>query len=189
MQHPLLLASASPRRRDLLAQIGIVPAQIIAPEIDETPLAGELPRPYALRMAQGKARAIAPKHPQHITLSADTVVACGRRILPKAESEEQARACLALLSDRRHGVHTAFALMRGESLLKLRCVSSMVQFKRLNAADIEWYIATGEWEGKAGGYAIQGAAQALIQQMQGSVSAVIGLPLRELREALNPLRG
>lgn len=181
---PLILASSSPRRKDLLASIGLIPSRIIAADIDETPHKGELPRPYVQRVAYEKALAVAPSHPNAFTLAADTVVACGRRILPKAENEAQARECLTLLSGRRHTVLTAFAIYEGKQKRAAKCVTSSVQFKRLNAQDINWYIATGEWEGKAGGYAIQGAAQALISQMNGSHSAIVGLPLCEVRNAL-----
>ena len=179
-----ILASASPRRKDLLASIGVIPSAIAPADIDESPRKGELPRPYVLRMAGEKALKVSMEHPDAVTLAADTVVACGRRILPKAESEAQARECLQLLSGRRHTVLTAFALYEGDIKRTLKCIEVKVQFKNLTQQDIDWYIATQEWDGKAGGYAIQGAAQALITQMQGSYSAVVGLPLKEVRDAL-----
>ncbi len=182
--HTLILASASPRRKDLLASIGVTPSHIAPADIDETPHKNELPRPYVLRMAREKALKVSIEHPHALTLAADTTVACGRRILPKAESEAQARECLALLSGRRHTVLTAFALFAGEYKRSLKCIETKVQFKRLTQQDIDWYISTQEWNGKAGGYAIQGAAQALITQIQGSYSAVVGLPLKEVRDAL-----
>lgn len=185
--HPdaLILASASPRRLHLLEQIGIVPQAVIPANIDETPKPGELPGDYARRMAHEKARAVAAsQRADALVLAADTVVACGRRILPKAVTEAQARACLESLSGRRHRVYTAYALYRGEAVLDARIVRSVVQFKRLSRGDMAWYLDTGEWDGKAGGYAIQGAAQALITRLDGSFSAVVGLPLLELRHAL-----
>jgi septum formation protein len=185
MSNPsLILASASPRRQDLLASLGVVPHAIVPADIDETPHKGERPRHYVLRMAHEKALRVSIEHPDALTLAADTVVACGRRILPKAETHTQARECLARLSGRRHSVFTAFALYVGEHKRSLKCIETMVQFKRLSPQEIDWYIATQEWDGKAGGYAIQGAAQALISQMHGSYSAVVGLPLKEVRDAL-----
>ena len=184
MPPPLLLASASPRRQDLLAQIGIIPSQICAADIDETPRKGELPRAYAERMAKEKALKIAGEHRQALILAADTVVALGRRILPKAETQDQALRCLTMLSGRRHRVLTAFTLYAGTSQHSCKCVVSLVQFKRLTQADMDWYLASNEWHGKAGGYAIQGSAQAFVKQMQGSYSAIVGLPLLEVRNAL-----
>lgn len=183
-QPDLILASSSPRRRDLLGQLGVTPSQIIPAEIDETPWKTELPKPYVERMAREKAKAVAEQYPQAYVLAGDTTVACGRRILGKAESEQEAQTYLRLLSGRRHQVHTAIALAPPQGTLKIKCVKSMVQFKRLTNADMAWYLATGEWQGKAGGYAIQGAAQALINQMHGSYSAVVGLPLLETRHLL-----
>lgn len=168
----------------LLAALGIQPTAIKPADIDETPYKRELPAEYVRRMACEKAAKIAQQNPDQLTLAADTVVACGRRILPKAETYPQASACLRQLSSRRHRVLTAFALMKGTNLLTCKTVTSMVQFKRLSEADVRWYLGTGEWEGKAGGYAIQGAAQAFIRRLNGSYSAVVGLPLLELRHAL-----
>ncbi len=178
----LTLASASPRRRDLIARLGIEPDTIAAADIDETPLKGELPPDYAARMAREKAEAAAD--PDAYVLAGDTVVACGRRILPKAEDEETARTCLELLSGRRHRVHSAVALRApGGALSERLCVTS-VRFKRLSAEEIRAYLASGEWHGKAGGYAIQGAAEGLIAWISGSHSGVVGLPLFETRALL-----
>jgi septum formation protein len=171
-----VLASASPRRLALLEQIGLKPDRVTAADIDETPLKDELPRDLALRLAQGKARAA--RAPGSVALGADTVVACGRRILPKAETEDQARQCLALLSGRAHQVITAIALADGETL-RDRVVETRVRFKRLTPREIDAYIASREWEGKAGGYAIQGRAGKFVLSLNGSYSSVVGLPLYE----------
>jgi len=181
----LVLASASPRRRELLAQIGIIPNRIVAPEVDETQLRHELPRDYARRIALAKAAAVSAP----LVLAADTVVAVGRRILPKTETEDQARACLDILSGRRHRVYTAVVLADGKSAPKERMVESVVTFKRLTAHDIAGYIASGEWQGKAGGYAIQGEAARFIRFMSGSYSGVVGLPLFETAQLLRNLGG
>jgi septum formation protein len=180
----LVLASASPRRLDLLRQIGIVPDVIDPADIDETPKKGELPPAHVVRLAEEKARAVAPRHPGALVLAADTVVACGRRILPKAEDEATARACLAMLSGRRHRVYGGMALITPDGEIAIRRVLSMVAFKRLSAAEVEAYIASGEWHGKAGGYAIQGHAAALIPWISGSYSNVVGLPLFETAQLL-----
>lgn len=177
----LILASASPRRRELLARLGIEPAAISPAEIDETPNKSELPRDYARRMAREKAMAV---EAQGHVLAGDTVVAVGRRILPKAEDEATARDCLALLSGRRHTVFSAIALRAPDGNLRERINENVVKFKRLSTEEIEAYIASGEWEGKAGGYAIQGAAEGLISWIQGSHSGVVGLPLYETRALL-----
>jgi len=182
----LILASASPRRRELIARLGIVPAAIRAADIDETPRLRENPREYARRMAREKAqaaRALAPADPGHI-LSGDTVVACGQRILPKAEDEATARRCLALLSGRRHKVLSAVALLAPDGTLREKLSETVVRFKPLSQAEIEAYLAGGEWHGKAGGYAIQGQAEALIAWIGGSHSGVMGLPLFETRALL-----
>lgn len=176
---PLVLASASPRRRDLLAQAGIVPHSVAAAGIDETPRKRELPRPHAARLAREKAHAVAARYPHAFVLAADTVVAAGRRILPKTETEAEARACLALLSGRAHRVFTGVALALPGGGLKERMVETRVTLKRLSAAETDAYIASGEWHGKAGGYAIQGRAAAFIPRIQGSYSGVVGLPLAE----------
>jgi nucleoside triphosphate pyrophosphatase len=180
----LVLASASPRRLDLLRQIGVVPDQIDPADIDETPQKGELPAGHVMRLAAAKARAVAPRHPDALILAADTVVACGRRILPKADDEATARACLALLSGRRHRVYGGVALLAPAGDIAMRRVVSQVAFKRLSAAEIEGYLRSGEWQGKAGGYAIQGRAAALISWISGSYSNIVGLPLHESAQLL-----
>jgi septum formation protein len=176
---PLVLASASPRRLDLLRQIGIEPDLVEPADIDESPLKGELPARHVVRLAEAKARAVAPHHPGAFILAADTVVACGRRILPKAEDERAARACLDMLSGRRHRVHGGVALLTPDGGLVIRHVESRVAFKRLAAAEVAAYVKSGEWLGKAGGYAIQGRAAAFVAWMSGSYSNVVGLPLYE----------
>ncbi len=178
----LVLASASPRRRELLARLGVTPARIAAADIDETPLKAEIPRDYARRMAREKALAAADS--QAHVLAGDTVVALGRRILPKAESEDQARACLKLMSGRRHRVLSAVALLAPDGTLRERLSESIVRFKPLSNQEIDAYIAGGEWHGKAGGYAIQGSAEGLIAWISGSHSGVVGLPLFETRALL-----
>lgn len=178
----LILASASPRRLDLLARIGVVPDAVLPAEIDETPLKSELPVRYARRMAAAKAAAAA--EPGALTLAADTVVAAGRRILPKAESEEEARAALSLLSGRRHRVHSAVTLIDAAGRARHRLSTSIVAFKRLSEDELAAYLAAGEWRGKAGAYAIQGRAEALVRAVSGSHSGVIGLPLFETRALL-----
>ena len=175
----LVLASASPRRLALLEQIGIRPAKVVPAEIDETPLRGELPLAYAKRIASAKIAAIAPGQPGVFLLAADTVVACGRRILPKAEDEATARRCLALLSGRRHRVLGGLEILAPDGRRARRLVTTVVAFKRLTEAEIADYIACGEWQGKAGGYAIQGRAAAFIPAISGSYSNVVGLPLAE----------
>ncbi|WP_353216212.1 nucleoside triphosphate pyrophosphatase [Sandarakinorhabdus sp.] len=177
----LVLASASPRRLDLLARLGLVPAAVDPAEIDETPARLERPSDHARRLAREKAQAVAPRHAGQIVLAADTVVAVGRRILPKAEDEATARACLALLSGRRHRVLTAVAVIDAAGVLRERLSESVVTFQRLTPADIDWLIARGDWQGKAGGYAIQGAAEAFVRSLSGSFSGVVGLPLNETR--------
>ena len=178
----LILASASPRRLELLARIGVVPDAVIPADIDETPRKAELPVRYACRMAAEKAAAVA--EPGALVLAADTVVAAGRRILPKAESEDQARSALELLSGRRHRVHCAVALVGADGRARHRLSTSAVAFKRLSEEELAAYLASGEWHGKAGGYAIQGRAQALVRFLSGSWSAVVGLPLYETRALL-----
>lgn len=181
---PLILASASPRRVELLQQVGIVPDHILPADIDETPLRGELPRDYAQRVACAKAETIAAAHPNSFILSADTVVAAGRRILPKAEDEEQARACLNLLSGRRHAVWTGLCLIDPAGRVRARTITTAVKFARLHPDQIDAYIAGGEWRGKAGGYGIQGMAAAFIPFIGGSYSAVVGLPLYDTMQLL-----
>lgn len=175
----LILASASPRRRELIGRLGLVPDGVTAADIDETPAAQELPRDYAKRMAREKAAAV-DGGGAHV-LAGDTVVAVGRRILPKAEDEQTARACLELLSGRRHHVLSAIVLKAPDGTLRERLSDTSVRFKQLNGAEIEAYVAGGEWDGKAGGYAIQGSAEGLIAWISGSHSGVVGLPLFETR--------
>ena len=179
----LILASASPRRLQLLKQIGITPDDIIPADIDETPLKNELPAIYAQRVADAKAALIAQANPQAIILAADTVVACGRRILPKAEDEITARKCLTLLSGRRHRVYTALCVIAGGKK-QSKLVQTHVRFSRLSTKEIAAYVASGEWHGKAGGYAIQGLAEAFIPWIGGSFSNVVGLPLAETKAML-----
>jgi septum formation protein len=178
----LILASASPRRLELLARLGVVPDAVIPAEIDETARRGELPADYARRMAAEKASAI--DSPGDLVLAADTVVAAGRRILPKAESEDEARATLALLSGRRHRVMSAVTVLGSDGRARQRLSTSLVTFKRLSDEELAAYLASGEWRGKAGGYAIQGRAEALVRALSGSHSAVMGLPLYETRALL-----
>ena len=182
---PLVLASASPRRAALLAQAGLVPARIMAPDVNETPKKQELPRLYALRMALAKAEAVAAREPAALILAADTVVVCGRRILPKAIDAAEVERCLRLLSGRRHQVLTALALLAPGAKPRTRVVMTRVAFKVLTAQEIADYIASGEGEGKAGGYAIQGRAEALVKSINGSYSNVVGLPLYETLGLLN----
>jgi len=176
---PLILASASPRRVDLLTQIHLPPDGIDPADIDESVKPGETPPRHALRLAEEKARAVAPRHAGAFILAADTVVACGRRILPKAEDEKTARKCLQLLSGRRHRVHGGIAVVTPEGRCASRNAETIVTFKRLEEQEIETYLASGEWHGKAGGYAIQGLAAAYIRFIEGSYSNVVGLPLYE----------
>ncbi len=178
----LILASASPRRRELIARLGIAPARVGGADIDETPHKDELPRLYAQRMAREKALAAADD--SAFVLAGDTVVACGRRILPKAEDEATARRCLSLLSGRRHRVLSAIALRAPDGTLRERMSETQVRFKRLSDEEIDAYVAGGEWHGKAGGYAIQGSAEGLIAWIAGSHSGVVGLPLFETRALL-----
>ena len=178
----LILASASPRRRELIARLGVEPVAVAAADIDETPHRAELPRVYAARMAREKALAVAGGT-AHV-LAGDTVVALGRRILPKAEDEATARACFKLISGRRHRVLSAIALKSPDGTLRERISETIVRFKPLSAAEIDAYIAGGEWHGKAGGYAIQGSAEGLIAWISGSHSGVVGLPLFETRALL-----
>jgi septum formation protein len=181
---PLVLASASPRRLELLARIGVVPDAVLPAAIDETPLKAELPRQLAARLAREKARAVAA--PEALVLAADTVVGVGRRILGKPADAAEARAFLTLLSGRRHRVVTGLALRTPEGKLRERLVESIVTFQRLTPAQIEAYLASGEWQGKAGGYAIQGRAEMFVRFLSGSHSNVVGLPLHE---TANLLRG
>jgi septum formation protein len=181
---PLVLASASPRRLDLLRQVGREPAEIDPADIDESPLARELPRAYALRMATAKLAAVAPRHRHAVVLAADSVVVCGRRILPKAETVSEAKACLDLLSGRRHRVLGGLAVASPDGGVRSRLVETIVRFKRLEAAEIQAYLDSGEWQGKAGGYAIQGRAASFVAFLSGSYSNVVGLPLFETEQLL-----
>lgn len=180
----LILASASPRRLQLLAQIGVVPDRVLATDCGETPGRTELPKALALRLARTKAEAASMKLAaegveDRFVLAADTVVARGRMILPKAETEAQARDCLAKLSGRAHRVMTGVALVTPQGKMLTRLVESRVAFKRLSQVETEFYIRSGEWQGKAGGYAIQGAAGAFIPWISGSFTGIVGLPLAE----------
>ncbi len=177
----LVLASESPRRKALLEQAGIMPDAIRAAAIDETPLKHELPREHAERLAGEKARTVAAKlgGERALVLAADTVVSCGRRILPKAESAETVRECLELLSGRQHRVTTAVALALPDGNIRTRTVVTAVVFRRLTESEIEIYVQSREGEGKAGGYAIQGRAETFVKRINGSYSNVVGLPLAE----------
>ncbi|MDA0656278.1 MAG: Maf family protein [Proteobacteria bacterium] len=179
-----VLASASPRRRDLLAQIGIAPDVIEPADADETPNAREAPRAYAKRMARAKADAVADGHGGGFVLAADTVVACGRRILPKAEDKATALQCLRQLSGRRHRVFGGVCLVTPDGARRERLVESAVTFKRLSLEEIDAYLACGEWDGKAGGYAIQGRAAGFVRFISGSFSNIVGLPLFEVSQLL-----
>jgi septum formation protein len=185
---PLVLASASPRRLDLLRQVGLEPAEIDPADIDETPASRELPRAYALRMATSKLALVAARHPGAVVVAADSVVVCSRRILPKAETEAEARACLGRLSGRRHRVLGAVAVGFPDGNVKTRLVETIVRFKRLEPAEIDDYLQSGEWRGKAGGYAIQGRAACFVDFLSGSYSNVVGLPLFETVKLLKSAR-
>jgi septum formation protein len=179
-----VLASASPRRLALLADIGLAPDEVLPADIDESFRKGELPRPHAVRLAREKGEVVRKLRPQALVLSADTVVACGRRVLPKAETDEQVRDCLTLLSGRRHHVYTAVALFTPDGRVLERVSDSLVRFKRLTKAEVDDYVACGEGIGKAGGYAIQGYAARLIASISGSYSGIVGLPLYETGQML-----
>lgn len=181
----LILASASPRRLDLLAQIGIVPDAVVTPAIDETPRPRELPRALAQRLARAKAAAAAGEGA--FVLAADTVVAAGRRILPKAEDAAAARACLALLSGRRHRVLTAVVVLAPDGRRAERLSDTVVALARLTAAQVAAYLDSLEWQGKAGGYAVQGRMAAHVRFLAGSYSGVVGLPLFETAQMLRGL--
>jgi septum formation protein len=184
---PLVLASASPRRLQLLQQVGVTPNEVDPAEVDETPRRRELPHFYARRVALDKLAAVAPRHPGGYLLAADTVVAVGRRILPKPEAEAEARRCLELLSGRRHRVLGAVAVQAPDGRRVDTLVTTAVIFKRLSEDEIRRYLAGGEWRGKAGGYAIQGAAAAFIPRIVGSYPNVVGLPLVETCNLLTGL--
>jgi septum formation protein len=180
----LILASASPRRLDLLARIGVNPDAVIPADVDETVPRGELPREHAMRLAREKAAAVAAQHRDALVLAADTVVAVGRRILPKVEDEDTLRACMTLLSGRRHRVLTGVALAIPGQGLRERLVETMIAMKRLSNEEIDYYAAHGEWRGKAGGYALQGYGEVYVRHIAGSYSNVVGLPLAETRVLL-----
>jgi septum formation protein len=184
---PLVLASASPRRRELLAQIGWPPDIVDAADLDETPGKRELPAALALRLALAKLDAVSSRHVDRFVIAADTVVGLGRRVLPKAETEAEARDCLARLAGRRHRVLGGIAVRAPDGTLRSRVVTTTVQMKRLSAQDVEAYIASGEWQGKAGGYAVQGRAAAFVTQIRGSYSNVVGLALAETHAILTGL--
>ncbi len=179
----LVLASASPRRADLLRQVGIVPDRLMPADLDEAPLPRELPPQLALRLATQKAECVAAQVLQEgepaLVLAADTVVAAGRRILPKAEQVEEAEACLRLLSGRAHRVYTGVCVVDLEGHARARLVETRVRFKRLSDEELIAYLACGEWRGKAGGYAVQGIAGSFVEKIIGSYSGVVGLPMFE----------
>jgi septum formation protein len=174
-----VLASASPRRLDLLRQLDIAPDLIDPAELDERPKRDETPRRLALRLAEEKAAVVAARQPGAFVIAADTVVSVGRRVLPKAETEDEARACLSLLSGRAHRVETGVAVVSPTGDAASRLVETRVHVQRLSPADIDAYVASGEWRGKAGGYAVQGRAGGFVLSLQGSYSGVVGLPLYE----------
>jgi septum formation protein len=180
----LVLASASPRRLDLLARIGVEPDAVIPAEIDESIPKGELPREHAARLAREKALAVAASEPDALVLAADTVVAVGRRILPKVEDDETLRKCMRLLSGRRHRVLTGVALAIPGGGIRERLVETMIAIKRLSDAEVDFYASHGEWRGKAGGYALQGYGEVYVRHIAGSYSNVVGLPLAETRVLL-----
>ena len=180
----LILASASPRRLDLLARIGVVPDAVVPADIDESVPKGVHPGQLALRLAREKAHAVAANEPEAIVLAADTVVAVGRRILPKVEHEETLRACMQLLSGRRHRVLTGVALAIPSHGIRERLVETMIAMKRLSDEEISYYASHGEWRGKAGGYALQGYGEVYVRHIAGSYSNVVGLPLAETRVLL-----
>src|SRR3954447_8918100 len=180
----LILASASPRRLDLLARIGVAPDAVLPADVDESVPKGELPREHALRLAREKAQAVAAQAPDALVLAADTVVAVGRRILPKVEDEATLRACMKLLSGRRHRVLTGVALVMPGNGIRERLVETMIAMKRLSPEEIDYYAAHGEWRGKAGGYALQGYGEVYVRHIAGSYSNVVGLPLADTRMLL-----
>jgi septum formation protein len=180
----LVLASASPRRLDLLERIGVKPDAVVPADVDESVPKGELPRDHALRLAREKAQAVAAKEPDALVLAADTVVAVGRRILPKVEDEDTLRHCMRLLSGRRHRVLTGVALAIPGGGVRERLVETMIAIKRLSDEEIAYYASHGEWRGKAGGYALQGYGEVYVRHIGGSYSNVVGLPLAETRMLL-----
>ncbi len=180
----LILASASPRRLDLLARIGVVPDDVVPADIDESVAKGELPREHALRLAREKALKVAAERSEALVLAADTVVAVGRRILPKVDDEATLRACMKLLSGRRHRVITGVALAGPDQPLRTRVIETMIAMKPLSEDEIDYYASHGEWRGKAGGYALQGYGEVYVRHIAGSYSNVVGLPLAETRNLL-----
>ncbi len=180
----LVLASASPRRLDLLRQVGFAPAHVVSSDVDETPLKNEAGEVLARRLADLKADVAGRSYPDDFVLAADTVVYCGRRLLPKAETAEVARSCLALLSGRAHNVASGVSVLAPGGRRARRTVVSRVKMKRLSHEEVEGYIASGEWRGKAGGYAIQGRAGAFVTSIAGSYSSIVGLPLYETVQLL-----
>ena len=179
-----ILASSSKRRLELLSQIGVKPDLILSPNINENMFSKELPRIYVKRMSLEKNRVFQQKYPESIILTADTIVSVGRRILPKTMDKNTAAECLKLISGRRHKVFTSFTLHSPNNSLKIKTIQTIIKFKRLHADEISYYLASKEWEGKAGGYAIQGIAASFINFMSGSYSNVVGLPLAELYNSL-----
>ena len=179
-----ILASSSKRRLELLSQIGVKPDLILSPNINENIFSKELPRIYVKRMSLEKNRVFQQKYPESIILTADTIVSVGRRILPKTMDKNTAAECLKLISGRRHKVFTSFTLHSPNNSLKIKTIQTIIKFKRLHADEISYYLASKEWEGKAGGYAIQGIAASFINFISGSYSNVVGLPLAELYRSL-----
>ena len=184
LNNHFILGSSSIRRLELLNQIGVIPDLILSPNINEDIFSKELPRVYVKRMSLDKNRVFQQQYPQSIILTADTVVSVGRRILPKTMDINTAEECLNLISGRRHNVFTSFTLYTPHNSLKTKTVKSVIKFKRLHSNEISYYLASKEWEGKAGGYAIQGMASSYINFISGSYSNVVGLPLAELYRAL-----
>ena len=181
----LILASSSERRLSLLKQIGVIPGEVISPNIDEFLLKKELPKAYSMRMAKEKCLRVKILYPEKFVLSADTVVCCGRRVLPKAETEEQAFECIKLISGRRHRVYTTICLYTPNYKLHCRSVMTVVKFKRLSMQEINSYIASKQWKGKSGACSIQGDAGKFVLSINGSYSAVVGLPLYETYSILS----
>lgn len=186
---PLILASASPRRSELLSRIGIVPTQIIPADLDESEQPKELPRDVALRLATEKAQFIFNTHcdKKSFVLGADTVVAVGRRSLPKGETKDDAYHCLKLLSGRSHRIYGGLAIITPDGVVHSRCIETRVKFKRLSQQDIDAYVAGGDWQGKAGAYGIQGEAEAFVRSINGSHSNIVGLSLYDTMTFLNGL--
>ncbi|MEP3226961.1 MAG: nucleoside triphosphate pyrophosphatase [Parasphingorhabdus sp.] len=179
----LVLASSSPRRLELLARLGVTPDRIVAPDIDETPLKAELPRDYVLRMAQQKAAAV-PRAGDELLIAGDTIVAVGRQILGKANNEQEQREFLQLMGGRRHHTMSAICVIAPDGTVRTKLSDSVIKFKRFENSEIEQYVRSGEGQGKAGGYAIQGLAEAFILSISGSYSGIMGLPLYETRNLL-----